>query len=167
MRCSGDSRLHARGRCPESRARDRRALPEGGAPPGRGPRRRRSTVTPELVVGVARRAAIPRRGDGGAHEESGRGDRPRLDAGRRRRAIHRGLADGRPGSFDAHRLARRRDEGVRARGALLDPRARERSSTSIPTSTSRRRSTCTCPRARSRKTGHLPASRWPRRSCRS
>ena len=43
----------------------------------------------------ARRAEVPGRGDGGAHEGSGRGDRPGLDAGRRRGALHRGVADGR------------------------------------------------------------------------
>ena len=43
----------------------------------------------------ARRADVPRRGDGGAHQGAGRGDRPGLDAGRRRRAVHRGVAHGR------------------------------------------------------------------------
>ena len=41
-----DSRLHARGRRAEPRARDRRPLPEGGADAGRGPRGARHRVTP-------------------------------------------------------------------------------------------------------------------------
>ena len=73
----------------------------------------------------AGRAPLPRRGDGGADEEARRRDRPRLDAGRRRRAVHRGVADDRQRRADADRLARRRDEGVRARGAVVDARQRE------------------------------------------
>ena len=74
----------------------------------------------------ARRAEVPRRGDGGAHQGSGRRDRPGLDAGRRRRAVHRSVADGGHRLADAHRPARRRDEGVGARGAVVAPRARRR-----------------------------------------
>ena len=48
---------------------------------------------------VPGRAAIPRRGNGGAHEESRRRDRPGVDARRRRGAARRGVAHGR------HRLA--------------------------------------------------------------
>ena len=43
----------------------------------------------------ARRADVPRRGDGGADQGAGRGHRPGLDAGRRRGAVHRSVADGR------------------------------------------------------------------------
>ena len=52
-------------------------------------------VTPDVVIEMLGRAAVPRRGDGGAHEAPGRGDRAGLDAGRRRGAVHRGVADGR------------------------------------------------------------------------
>ena len=43
---AGDSRLHARGRRPQSRARDRRALPQGRAPPRRRQRDARSRSRP-------------------------------------------------------------------------------------------------------------------------
>ena len=74
----------------------------------------------------ARRAEVPRRGDGGAHQGSGRRHRPGLDAGRRRSAVHRGVADGRHRLADADRAARRRDEGVGARGAVVAAHARAR-----------------------------------------
>ena len=74
----------------------------------------------------ARRAAVPRRGDGGAHEGAGRGHRPGLDAGRRRGALHRSVADGGHRLADAHRPARRRDEGVGARRAVVAAHARAR-----------------------------------------
>ena len=83
------------------------------------------TITREVVVGHAGRTPLPRRGDGRAHEEAGRRHRPCLDAGRRRRAVHRGVAHDRWRRSYAHRLARRRDEGVRARGAVVDARQRE------------------------------------------
>ena len=105
----------------------------------------------------ARRAEVPRRGDGGAHQGSGRRDRPGLDAGRRRGAVHRGVADGRHRLADADRPARRRDEGVGARGAVVAAHARDASTASIPTSSRTPRCTCTCRRARSRRTGRRPA----------
>ena len=43
-------RLHARSGRPQSRTRDRRALPQGGAAAGGRQRRRRSTITPEQVA---------------------------------------------------------------------------------------------------------------------
>ena len=72
------------------------------------------------------------------------------------------------GQAHDHRPARRRDEGVRAGGALLRARARRASSRpSCPRTGSRRTtSTSTCPPARSRRTARAPASRWPRRSSR-
>ena len=75
--------------------------------------------------GAAGRAALPRRGDGGAHEESRRRDRARLDAGWRRRAVHRGLEDGGARRPHAHRFARRRHERVGPRRAVVDARARQ------------------------------------------
>ncbi len=100
----GDPRLHARGGRPQPRARDRRPLPQGGAPAGRG---QRGAAHHDAGAGRrhAGRAPLPRRGDGGAHEEAGRRHRPGLDAGRRRRAVHRGVThDGRRRA-DAHRLS--------------------------------------------------------------
>ena len=46
----GDSRLHARGRRPQPRARDRRALPQGGAAAGRGQRGAARRSRREVVV---------------------------------------------------------------------------------------------------------------------
>ena len=46
----GDPRLHARGRRPQPRTRDRRALPQGGAPPRRRATRRAIEITPDVVV---------------------------------------------------------------------------------------------------------------------
>ncbi len=57
-----------------------------------------------------------------AHVGGGRGDRARLDAGRRRRAVHRGHGDARQGQADDHRSARRRDEGIRPGRAVLRAR---------------------------------------------
>ena len=152
----GDSRLHARGRRPQPRARDRRALPQGGAAP-----RRRQRDADRDHAGRrrrdARRAEVPRRGDGGAHQGSGRRDRPGLDAGRRRSAVHRGVADGRHRLADADRPARRRDEGVGAGRAVVAAHARARNTASIRTSSRTPRCTCTCRRARSRRTARRPA----------
>ena len=74
----------------------------------------------------ARRADVPRRGDGGAHQGPRRRHRPGVDAGRRRGAVHRGVAHARHRHADAHRSARRRDEGIGAGGAVVVPRARGR-----------------------------------------
>ena len=101
----------------------------------------------------ARRAEVPRRGDGGAHEGSGRRDRPGVDAGRRRGAVHRSVADGGHRLADADRPARRRDEGVGAGGAVVAARAREGATASIPTSSRTRRCTSTCRPARFPKDG--------------
>ena len=91
---AGDPRLHARGRRPQSRARDRRALPEGGPSP-----RRRQRDPHRNHAGRrrrdARRPEVPRRGDGGAHQGSRRRDRTGVDGGGRRGALHRGVEDGR------------------------------------------------------------------------
>ena len=85
-------RLHARGRGAEPRAGNRRVVPEGRADAGRGPRgacHRHARARD----GPARRPPVPRRGGRGAHEEPGRVDRSRLDARRRRGAVHRGVTD--------------------------------------------------------------------------
>ena len=84
-------RLHARGRRAQPRARDRRPLPQGRAPARRG-QRGPDHHHARGGRGDARRAALPRRGDGGADEEPGRRHRPGLDADRRRGAVRRGVA---------------------------------------------------------------------------
>ncbi len=121
---SVDSRIHARGRRAEPGTRNRSALPQGRASPGR----RRRDADRDHARDRRRddgRAEVPRRGDGTAHQGSGRGDRPRVDAGRRRGVVHRSLADGGHRVADADGTARRRDEGVRARGPVLAADARQ------------------------------------------
>ena len=153
---AGDSRLHPRGRRAKPRTRDRRALPESGAAAGRGQRdadrhhagsRRRD----------ARRAEVPRRGDGGAHQGSGRRDRSGLDPGRRRGAVHRSVAHGGHRLADAHRPARRRDEGVGAGRAVVDSHGTRRNTASTRTSSRTPRCTCTCRPARFPRTARRPA----------
>ena len=83
-------------------------------------------VTPDLVQTFLGAPALPRRGDGGAHQESRRRHRPGVDAGRRRGAARRSVAHGRHRLADAHRPAWRGDEGIGARGAVVGARARDR-----------------------------------------
>ena len=92
----------------------------------------------------ARRADVPRRGDRGPHQGSGRRRRPRLDAGRRRGAVRRGVADAGRRHAHADRPSRRRDEGVGAHGAVVVPRARAALRRRSRRSTRTPRSTCTC-----------------------
>ena len=97
------------------------------------PQQRRGSATPRAAKastpsrrsgsGAAGPAAVLRR-DEAADQGSRRGHRPRVDAGRRRGAVHRGDRDARLGKADDHRPARRRDEGVRAGGAVVGARAR-------------------------------------------
>ena len=162
-------RLHARG----GRARLEREIGSICRKVARefaeGTRRSKRTIRPETVERAARQAALPAGGEA-AHERAGRGHRPRLDAGGRRRAVRRG--DRLPGRRQAsdHRSARRRDEGVGRRRALVRPADRRRrlggdvSPRLVQASTT---STCTCPPARSRRTARARASRWPRRSRRA
>ncbi len=89
---AADSRLHAGGRRPQPRARDRRALPQGRPAPGGGRRNARRHHAGRRGRD-ARRADVPRRGDRGPHEGSRGRRRARVDAGRRRGAVHRGVAD--------------------------------------------------------------------------
>ena len=126
-------RLHARSRRPQPRARDRRDLPQDRAAAGR--RRRPAAVESSRAV-VEELLGAPRHLDEEMKDRTkdpGVADRPRLDAGRRRRAVRRGLADGRRQPADAHRPARRRDEGVGADRAVLVPRARDAVRASIRT----------------------------------
>ena len=83
------------------------------------------SITREVVDGAAGRAALPGRGDGRADEESRRGHRHGVDAGRRRSALHRGVAHGGGGIAHAHRPSGRCDEGIGEGRALMVPRARE------------------------------------------
>ena len=62
----------------QSRTRDRLALPQGRAP-ARGGQRNPDRDHARRRRRDARRAEVPRRGDGGAHQGSGRRDRPRVD----------------------------------------------------------------------------------------
>ena len=124
-------------------------------------------ITPDMVVETARRADVPRRGDREPHQGSRRRRRPRLDAGRRRGAVRRGVAHAGRRLADADRPSRRRDEGVGAHRAVVVPRATRSTTASIRRSTRTRRSTCTCRPAPSRRTDRRPASRWCRRWRRS
>ena len=107
-------RLHARGRRPQSRARDRRHLP-----PCRHPRGRRQGGAHEDRC--RRSACHPRRPplrerSRHAHERARRVDRACLDPDRRRHPVRRMRARARQRQADPHRPARRRDEGKRASG---------------------------------------------------
>ena len=89
------------------------------------------TATVDVARGrdVSRAAAVPV-GNRVPDVASRRGHRRRLDRGRRRRAVHRGLADARHRPADADRPARQRHAGVGARGAQPHPPAGERRSAS-------------------------------------
>ena len=114
-------RLHARGR----RSPAERGSSRSSAARSRSRSRARQTAKPhELHVDrggprtVPRQAPVLQRG-GRADQRAGRGDRARLDAGRRRHPLHRDLAHARQGPRRDHRPARRRDEGVGAGRAHL------------------------------------------------
>ena len=93
----------------------------------RGQRRARCASTRTTSQTILGPRALRERGRD-AHQRAGRGDRPRLDAGRRRHPVHRGDAHARQRPADPHRPARRRDEGERAGGAQPgQERARPRS----------------------------------------
>ena len=84
-----DRRLHARGRGPQSRARDRLGVPQDRAAPGRGAGRAAAHDPAAPGHGDARPPPLPPRRQA-THRAAGRGHRPRVDAGRRRRAVRRG-----------------------------------------------------------------------------
>ena len=100
-----------------------------------------------------------------AHARARRRDRPGVDAGRRRRAVRRGDRDAGQGQADAHRPARRRDEGVRPGGAVLRARPRRELAPDLDDDwfADARHPRPRARRARSRRTGRAPASRWRRR----
>ena len=76
----------------------------------------RVAIEPDDLHAILGRAAVRERGRA-AHQRAGRGDRPRLDAGRRRHPVRRGDPDARRRPADPDRPARRRDEGERPGGA--------------------------------------------------
>ncbi len=130
--------LHARGRRPQSRARDFVDLPQGraqgrrrGRDVQRGHQRRQGHRIP-------RRAAVPAV-DGRGEERDRHRDGPGLDRSRRRDSRDRSDADARPRQADAHRQARRRHAGVGAGGDELGAVAGRPSSASRATSTADRR----------------------------
>ena len=91
-------RLHARGRRAQPRARDRDGLPQGRPRRRRGqrqaaPRQRRRPDRVRELLGRPRFHSDAKR----AHAAAGRRDGPRLDAGRRRRAVRRGDGHARQG----------------------------------------------------------------------
>ena len=97
------------------------ALPQS-RPPGR--RRESQRQGPGVREKSARDAGTAARlhRNAAADQRSRRGDRARLDPGRRRRPLHRGGRDARLREPDDHRPARRGDEGVGAGGARLRAR---------------------------------------------
>ena len=112
----GDRRLHARGGRAQPRARDRQPVPPRGDADRRGRGRRRCASTRRDVATILGAAPLRERA-GDAHQRSGRCDRARVDARRRRHPVHRGDAHAWDRQADPHRPARRRDEGERAGGA--------------------------------------------------
>ena len=99
----------------------------------------------------------------GELEDDGPGrrrDRPRLDRGRRRAPVDRGVHAARQGPDEDHRQARRRDEGVDRGGGVLRALAAPSISASSRRCSTAATSTSTCPRGRPRRTGRPPASPW-------
>ena len=131
--------------------------PQGGAPDRR---RARSSVRRR----PRRRAPAARPAEGASGEGRPRGpgrhrDRHVLHADGRRHHVRRGGADARQGRADAHRPARRRDEGVGPR-RVDATRGRTPSGCGIPPECSSATCTSTCRRARSRRMVRPRASRW-------
>ncbi len=83
-------------------------------------------ITTGVVVEMLGAPRVSRGGDGGTHQGPRRRNRARVDAGRRRGPVHRGLADGRNRLVDADRTAGRRHEGVGARRPVVAAHARAR-----------------------------------------
>ena len=114
---------------------------------------------------LCRRAEIPLRRDG--RRGSGRRrHRPGLDGSRRRHAADRIRHAARQGPHADHRQARRRDEGIDRRGALLcalqGDELRHQAAHVRHSATSM----CTCRKARRPRTDRRPASPWRRPSSR-
>ncbi len=116
-RAADHLRLHEGSRPAQPGARDRGDLPQGRGARGarrrgqRHGRRRKGRGVPRAAQALQRGAADPR--------PRRRRHRPRLDRRGRRPPVHRGGRGARQGPAPDDRPARRRDEGVRAGGALL------------------------------------------------
>ena len=87
-----------------------------------------------------------------------------VDAGRRRRALHRGDRVPGQGQADDHRPARRRDAGVGAGGALVGARARRASSASTEDWFAEHDVHIHVPAGAVPRTARRPGSRWRPRS---
>ena len=111
----------ARPACATSSARSARSCRKIARAVAEGAAKRRGHDRAATGCASCSAAAVPLRRQA-AHAAAGRRDRPRLDAGRRRRAVHRGDGVPRQGQAHDHRPARRRDAGVRPGGAVLRPR---------------------------------------------
>ena len=118
-----DSRVHPRSGRPQSRARDRRHLPKGRSSPGRRSTTSRSKSRPAVVQELLGAPRFIEEEMAERTKQPRRCHRPRLDARRRRRAVRRGDAHDGQRVAHADRSARRRDEGVRACGAVVGARA--------------------------------------------
>ena len=118
-----DPRLHARGRRPQPRARAGDAVPQGCPRVRRGQGQAAGDRHAREGAGDARPPALLLR-DAPPAEGAGCGDRSGVDAGRRGRAVRRGNRVCGHRAADHHRPARRRDEGVRAGGAVVRARTR-------------------------------------------
>ena len=150
-------RLYPRGRRPQSGAGDRQ-----GAAQRRGSGRRRQRQPGRDHRRGHRRLARPapvRERGRDAHRRAGRGDRARLDAGRRRHPLHRGDPHAGQGRADPDRPARRRHARERAGGADPGQEPRRRSSASTRRCSTRAISMSTSPQARRRRTGRARALR--------
>ena len=108
------------------------------------------------------RAALPHRyGSGRAHPPPRRGGGPGLDAGGRRRPVHRSRPHARRQQGPHHdRTAGPGDAGIGAGGAHLGARQRRRNTASIPTCSRPATSTSTCRPAPFPRTAPRPASPW-------
>ena len=156
----GDHRaLHARGRRALARADSCQRHPRRGREGRRGRGQLRASSRPRTTCGSSSGPIKYTSEVAERTEETGRGDRARLDQRGRRDPLHRGHAHVRHGQAAAHRAARRRDEGERAGGAEL--RAHQRREVRDRRATSSRRATCTStsPPAPCPRTARAPASR--------
>ena len=128
--------------------------------------KRKVSVTRAARARAARPAALPAGRRQAPHARARGRDRPGLDAGRRRRAVHRGDRDARqpraPAAPDRHRPARRRHARVGDGRAVLRPRARARARAGAAERLLRhpRHPPARARRARRRRTARAPASRW-------
>ena len=117
-------RVHAGGGRAQPRPRDCSTLPQGRARDRRGQAEERPDRRGARAH-LARQAPLLGRG-AQADVRPRRGDRPRRDAGRRRRALRRGHGDARAGQAHRHRPDRRRHARVRPGRPLVGAGSRGR-----------------------------------------